>query len=169
MIDRIQDPRLRAKRMDADAAAALIDPGMTVAMSGFTGAGYPKAVPSALASRVQGVHDRGENFRINVLTGASTAPELDGALARAAGIGLRLPYQSDPVLRERINAGEVDYIDLHLSHVAQHTWFGYFGPIVSEAPTGETAGALWDGFRTVASIPGFFEIKKTRDVQPQLT
>ena len=45
----------------------------------------------------------------------------------------------------------------------------YFGPILSEAPRGETAGALWDGFRTVASIPGFFEIKKTRDVQPQLT
>lgn len=45
----------------------------------------------------------------------------------------------------------------------------YFGPILSEAPRGESAGALWDGFRTVASIPGFFEIKKTRDVQPQLT
>jgi succinyl-CoA:acetate CoA-transferase len=129
MIDRIQDPRLRAKRMDADAAAALIGHGMNVAMSGFTGAGYPKAVPVALASRVHAAHDRGEDFRIKVLTGASTAPELDGALARAEGIELRLPYQSDPVLRERINAGEVDYIDLHLSHVAQYTWFGYFGPI----------------------------------------
>src|SRR4249919_262283 len=129
MIDRIQDPRLRAKRMDADAAAALIGHGMNVAMSGFTGAGYPKAVPLALASRVHAAHDRGEDFRIKVLTGASTAPELDGALARAEGIELRLPYQSDPVLRERINAGELDYIDLHLSHVAQYTWFGYFGPI----------------------------------------
>jgi succinyl-CoA:acetate CoA-transferase len=129
MVDRIQDPRLRAKRMDADAAAALIGHGMNVAMSGFTGAGYPKAVPGALASRVHAAHDRGEDFRIKVLTGASTAPELDGALARAEGIELRLPYQSDPVLRERINAGEVDYIDLHLSHVAQYTWFGYFGPI----------------------------------------
>ena len=129
MIDRIQDPRLRAKRMDADAAAALIGHGMNVAMSGFTGAGYPKAVPLALASRVHAAHDRGEDFRIKVLTGASTAPELDGALARAEGIELRLPYQSDPVLRERINAGELEYIDLHLSHVAQYTWFGYFGPI----------------------------------------
>ena len=129
MIDRIQDPRLRAKRMDADAAAALIGHGMNVAMSGFTGAGYPKAVSLALASRVHAAHDRGEDFRIKVLTGASTAPELDGALARAEGIELRLPYQSDPVLRERINAGELEYIDLHLSHVAQYTWFGYFGPI----------------------------------------
>ncbi|GAB3366241.1 acetyl-CoA hydrolase/transferase family protein [Lysobacter rhizosphaerae] len=129
MADRIQDPRLRAKRMDADAAAALIGHGMNVAMSGFTGAGYPKAVPGALASRVHAAHDRGEEFRIKVLTGASTAPELDGALARAEGIELRLPYQSDPVLRDRINAGELEYIDLHLSHVAQYTWFGYFGPI----------------------------------------
>jgi len=129
MIDRIQDPRLRAKRMDADAAAALIGHGMNVAMSGFTGAGYPKAVPLALASRVHAAHDRGEDFRIKVLTGASTAPELDGALARAEGIELRLPYQSDPVLRERINAGELEYIDLHLSHVAQYTWFGFFGDV----------------------------------------
>lgn len=129
MSDRIRDPRLRAKRMDADAAAALIGNGMTVAMSGFTGAGYPKAVPTALAARVHAAHERGEVFRIKVMTGASTAPELDGALAQAEGIELRLPYQSDPVLRARINAGELDYIDLHLSHVAQYTWFGYFGPI----------------------------------------
>jgi succinyl-CoA:acetate CoA-transferase len=143
--DRILHPGLRARGMDANAAAALIRPGMTVAMSGFTGAGYPKAVPVALASQVHAAHDRGEKFRVKVLTGASTAPELDGALARAEGIELRLPYQSDPALRERINAGEVDYIDLHLSHVAQHTWFGYFGPIdvaVIEVTAIDEAGHL---------------------------
>jgi succinyl-CoA:acetate CoA-transferase len=129
MSDRIRHPGLREKRMSAEEASALIRPGMTVAMSGFTGAGYPKAVPQALAMRIQQAHDRGENFRIKVLTGASTAPELDGVLARAQGIELRLPYQSDPALRARINSGELNYIDLHLSHVAQYTWFGFFGPI----------------------------------------
>ena len=39
--------------MSAAAAAALIKPGMTVAMSGFTGAGYPKAVPQALADQME--------------------------------------------------------------------------------------------------------------------
>ena len=129
MSDRIRHAGLRGKRMPAEEAATLIRPGMTVAMSGFTGAGYPKAVPQALATHILQAHDVGEEFRIRVLTGASTAPELDGVLARVQGMELRLPYQSDPALRDRINAGELNYIDLHLSHVAQHTWFGFFGKI----------------------------------------
>jgi len=129
MNDRIRHAALREKRMSADQAAALIRPGMTVAMSGFTGAGYPKSVPQALATHIEQAHARGEDFRVKVMTGASTAPELDGVLARVEGIELRLPYQSDPHLRERINAGELHYIDMHLSHVAQHTWFGFFGAV----------------------------------------
>ncbi len=129
MSDRIRHPGLLDRRMSAGQAATLIRPGMTVAMSGFTGAGYPKAVPQALAAQIEQAHDAGEAFRIKVLTGASTAPELDGVLARAQGIELRLPYQSDPALRDRINAGELDYIDLHLSHVAQYTWFGFYGAV----------------------------------------
>ena len=129
MTDRIAHPGLAARRMDAEAAAALIRPGMTVGMSGFTGAGYPKAVPKALAARITEAHERGESFRLRVLTGASTAPELDGALARAGGIDFRLPYQSDPELRARINDGEIEYMDLHLGHVAQYAWFGFLGKI----------------------------------------
>src|SRR5690606_3049649 len=34
-----------------------------------------------------------------------------------------------PEVRSRINAGRLEYIDIHLSHVAQHTWFGFFGDI----------------------------------------
>ncbi len=143
MNDRIRHPGLRAKRMSADDAAALIRPGTTVAMSGFTGAGYPKAVPQALAARIQQAHDNGEAFRVNVMTGASTAPELDGALARVQGVELRLPYQSDPAMRERINDGTLDYIDLHLSHVAQYTWFGFFGDV--DVAVIEVAGILEDG------------------------
>ena len=129
MSDRINHPGMAAKRMDAAAAAALIRPGMTVGMSGFTGAGYPKAVPLALASRITEAHERGEAFRLRVLTGASTAPELDGALARAGGIDFRLPYQSDPELRARINNGDIEYMDIHLGHVAQYAWFGFLGKI----------------------------------------
>lgn len=88
--------------MSAADAAALILPGDTVAMSGFTGAGYPKAVPQALAARMESAHAAGQAFRIKLLTGASTAPELDGALAKVGGMELRLPYQSDPTTRLRI-------------------------------------------------------------------
>ena len=64
-----------------------------------------------------------------MLTGASTAPELDGALAKVDGMSLRLPFQTDPDARQRINDGRMEYIDAHLSHVAQHTWFGFYGDI----------------------------------------
>ncbi|XVX21149.1 acetyl-CoA hydrolase/transferase family protein [Actinomycetota bacterium] len=128
-MSRIRNEALRRKVMSADEAAALISPGDNVGMSGFTGAGYPKAVPVALANRIKSAHERGEEFRIGVWTGASTAPELDGALADADGIELRLPYQSDPVSRAKINAGTMEYIDVHLSHVAQMTWEGFLGKL----------------------------------------
>ena len=126
---RILCPRLRQRIMDADAAAALIPAGANVGMSGFTGAGYPKAVPQALAARMRAHHDHGEADRISIWTGASTAPELDGALAEVDGIELRLPYQSDPVCRQKINEGRMEYIDIHLSHVAPYAWAGFFGKL----------------------------------------
>ena len=44
---RIECEKLRAKVTSAEAAAKLITSGSTVGMSGFTGSGYPKAVPLA--------------------------------------------------------------------------------------------------------------------------
>jgi 2-hydroxychromene-2-carboxylate isomerase len=41
-----------------------------------------------------------------------------------------------------------------------------FGPVVTPAPKGEAAGKLWDGVLLVTSTPGFFELKRTRDVGP---
>jgi len=113
--------------MSADEAAALIRHNNQIGMSGFTGSGYPKAVPLALARRISDANLRGEKFQVNIFTGASTGPELDGALAMAGGIHLRLPYQSDPETRKRINAGEMDYMDIHLGHVAQYVEYGFLG------------------------------------------
>ncbi|MFH9138838.1 disulfide bond formation protein DsbA [Streptomyces sp. NPDC017524] len=44
---------------------------------------------------------------------------------------------------------------------------GFFGPVVSPAPRGETAGRLWDGFRLMATVPGFYEVKRGRDGEPR--
>ncbi len=115
--------------MSADQAAALIPAGSNVGMSGFTGSGYPKAVPQALARRVSDAAIVGGKLSVSVWTGASTAPELDGALAAVDGIDLRMPYQSDPITRAKINAGLLDYVDIHLSHVAQMVWEGFFGKL----------------------------------------
>jgi succinyl-CoA:acetate CoA-transferase len=130
----------------------MIGPGATVGMSGFTGAGYPKEVPQALARRITEAGDAGEHFRVNVWTGASTAPELDGALASVDGIELRLPYQSDPVSREKINSGRMEYIDVHLSHVAQMAWMGFLGHL--DVALVEVSGITADGRLVPSSSVG---------------
>ena len=126
---RVLNPRLADRIMSAEEAAALIQHGNQIGMSGFTGSGYPKAVPLALARRIADANLRGQKFQVSIFTGASTGPELDGALAMAGGIHLRLPYQSDPETRKRINAGEMEYMDIHLSHVAQFVECGFLGKL----------------------------------------
>ncbi|HEX2856823.1 MAG TPA: acetyl-CoA hydrolase/transferase family protein [Propionibacteriaceae bacterium] len=126
-MSRVLNPAFRQKLTTAETAASLIQHGMNVGMSGFTGAGYPKAVPGALAARIKAAHDRGEEFMIGLWTGASTAPELDGCLAEVDGVSFRTPYQSDPIMRRKINDGITEYDDIHLSHLAPMIWAGAMG------------------------------------------
>ena len=44
--------------------------------------------------------------------------------------------------------------------------YGYFGPVISPAPTGEAALALFDSFQTLAAQPGIWEVKRDRTVGP---
>jgi succinyl-CoA:acetate CoA-transferase len=143
---------LHQKIMPAEAAAALIAPGSTVGMSGFTGSGYPKAVPQALASRMEAARAAGDKFRLRVWTGASTGPELDGALAKADGIEFRLPYNSDPIAREKINSGKMEYFDMHLSQVAPMAWQGFLGPL--DTALVEIVGITEDGALIPSSSVG---------------
>jgi succinyl-CoA:acetate CoA-transferase len=149
---RIGYDRLRSKVMSAEDAASLIESGSTVGMSGFTGSGYPKSVPLALAKRMEAAHDAGDPFRLRVWTGASTGPELDGALAKADGIELRLPYNSDPIARDKINRGEMEYYDMHLSQVAPMAWQGFLGNL--DTAVVEISGIRPDGTLIPSSSVG---------------
>ncbi len=149
---RIQCKAVADKVMSAAEAAAFIAPGDHVGMSGFTGFGYPKAVPAELVRRAVDAAERGDRFAVSVWTGSSTAPELDGALAAVNGIDLRLPYQSDPVTRAKINAGLLDYLDVHLSHVAQMVSEGFFGHL--DVALVEVTGVTADGALIPSSSVG---------------
>lgn len=46
--ERIKHEGLRSKIMTAEQAAEFVQNGMNVAVTGFTGAGYPKALPTAI-------------------------------------------------------------------------------------------------------------------------
>lgn len=149
---RIQDQTLFNRIMSADDAAALIPCGATVGMSGFTGSGYPKSVPVALAARIEAEHAAGRPFKIRVWSGASTGPELDGALAKADGIEFRLPYNSDPIARDKINRGEMDYFDIHLSQVAPLAWEGFLGHL--DVALVEVSGITAEGALIPSSAVG---------------
>jgi succinate CoA transferase len=113
------------KIISAEEAASYVNNGDVIGFSGFTPAGSPKAIPTAIALRAETFRAKGETFKIGVYTGASTGDSLDGALARADAILFRTPYQSNKDLRQALNKGDAPYFDLHLSHLAQELRFGF--------------------------------------------
>jgi len=42
----------------------------------------------------------------------------------------------------------------------------FFGPVISPAPMGDQALALWDGVLAVSAFDGFFELKRSRTRKP---
>ena len=115
--------------LTADEAALLIKDGDAVSFSGFSPAGAAKAVPAAIAAHAHEEHAKMRRFKIRVLTGASSGHIIDDELAAAEAVSWRAPYQSGPVLRGQINRQEVEYLDMHLSHLPQTVAEGFFGKI----------------------------------------
>lgn len=122
--DRVKGAALQGKIVSADEAAKLINPNDKVGISGFTPSGYAKAVPLALAKRMES-----EPFKIDLWTGASVGDEADGALTRVDGINRRFPYQTNTDTRKALNSGHMKYIDMHLSAMAQNIRYGFFGDL----------------------------------------
>lgn len=114
LIDRIRLERLRDKIITAEEAALLFEDGMVVGSSGFTKAGDSKAVLPALAERA-----KKDPLKVTLMTGASLGHDTDGKLAEAGALSKRMPFQVDRTLRNKINQGEVLFIDQHLSESAE--------------------------------------------------
>ncbi|WP_245000675.1 acetyl-CoA hydrolase/transferase family protein [Clostridium sardiniense] len=116
-MERIRSKELLNKVVSAEEATDYIKDGMVIGVSGFTPSGYPKIVPLTLAEKVKRT---GEKMKLTLYSGASLGPEVDGAWAEAGIINKRLPYQTNSTLRNEINAGNVEYLDMHLSHSTQY-------------------------------------------------
>lgn len=113
----------------AEQAADLVKNGDSVGISGFTAVGTPKVVAPAIAAKARREHEAGREFKINLFTGASTNDYVDGELARANAVNFRTPYQSCKDARAGINNGDIHYVDMHLSHLAQEMRYGFYGKL----------------------------------------
>jgi len=87
------------------------------------------------------------------LANAAETTEWDEALRASHHAGM------DPV------GDEVGTPVIHTPGPAGET-IAFFGPVVSPAPKGESAGRLWDGVLLVSGTDGFFELKRTRTRDP---
>ncbi len=121
---RIRYSPLRDKVTDAGTAAAHIQDGTNLFISGFT-SGYPKLVPRELVRRAQA----GEQFKVNLFAGASTGESVDGILAEAGVVAWRRPYMSDRTMRRLINDNQIRFKDDHLSMLSGQVRAGNWGPV----------------------------------------
>ncbi len=127
LADRLRCRALEEKLMSADEAALLLRDGMCVAVSGFTPAGCPKAVPLALAEQVRSGKRK---LKLTLLSGASTGEEIDSAWAEAGIIARRASYMTSRALRAAVNGAaeeELAYWDLHVGEFAQNARYGFYG------------------------------------------
>ena len=112
-LGRIRYPGYHDRIMSAEKAAEFIKSEMTLGVSVFNIAGYPKAVAGELAKRAR----NGEKLELTVYSVASLGEEFDGELARAGALKTRMPYQTDKDLRNSINAGKISYHDVPLGQM----------------------------------------------------
>ena len=117
-----------------------------------------KPLYDAMGTRI---HVQGEKDFDAVIAAALDEVGIDGALSRFAGSDA-----VDDLLRASHERGISLVGDEVGTPVVAVNGVAFFGPVVSPAPKGEDAGRLWDGCVLVAGTPGFFELKRSRDVGP---
>ncbi len=143
-------------------AAAMIPHGATVGFSGFTPAGSAKSIPVAIASHARHEHAAGRPYTIRVLAGASTGKYIDHELVQADAVSYRAPYQSDSLMRGKINEGKIAFVDMHLSHFPQMVLQGFLGKLdfaVIEA-TEVTADGRVYLTTSIGASPAFLQAAK---------
>ncbi len=99
-----------------------------------------------------------------------TRPTLEAALADA-GLPVDLAEAgwtdaNDDALRRSHHEGMDPVGDDVGTPVIRVNGMSIFGPVITPAPKGEEAGRLFDGVSAVTAYPGFFELKRTRTVDP---
>ena len=110
-------------------------------------------------------HDRDREVAITEMLAAAG---LDESYAEAADDA----DTWDPIIQSEMQAG----LDLCGNDVgtpiiafdnAEDTRVAYFGPVITRVPSTELSLDLWDGLVKISSVPGFWELKRTRTERPE--
>lgn len=99
--------------------------GQYLGWSGFTGVGYPKMVPVALADHVERNNLQGK-MKFNLFVGASTGAETENRWAKLDMIDRRSPHQVGKDIQNGINQGRIRFQDKHLSMFPQDLVYGFY-------------------------------------------
>ncbi|KAJ3746814.1 acyl-CoA carboxylate CoA-transferase [Lentinula detonsa] len=100
-----------------------------IGWSGFTGVGYPKTMPTAIADDIESNYlqaDPSTKKKFNLFVGASVGPEVEDRWAALDMIARRYPHQVGKEVSKGINAGRIEFADKHLSMFPQDLTYGYY-------------------------------------------
>ncbi|KAL1927821.1 hypothetical protein VTP01DRAFT_3642 [Rhizomucor pusillus] len=122
---RVRRPQYWDKVVKAEDTIHLFKPGQYMGWSGFTGVGYPKMIPTALADHVEKNNLQGK-LKFNLFVGASTGAETEDRWASLDMIDRRYPHQVGRNIKKGINQGRIRFADKHLSMFPQDLIYGFY-------------------------------------------
>ena len=131
---------------------------VVVAAARDHGDGVVKPLYDALGTRI---HPGGRSDYAAIIAEALDEVGLPASLADAAGT-----EDADVLLRESHSEGIALVGDDVGTPVVAIDGVGFFGPVITPAPTGDAAARLFDGLALVTSVPGFYELKRSRTADP---
>ncbi|KAF6742088.1 hypothetical protein DFP72DRAFT_979565 [Ephemerocybe angulata] len=127
--ERVRRPAFLNKLARAEDLAPLFKNDDYIGWSGFTGVGYPKMTPTAIADHIEANNlqaDPATKKKFNLFIGASSGPEVEDRWARLDMIARRYPHQVGKEIAKGINAGRIAFADKHLSMFPQDLVYGYY-------------------------------------------
>ncbi|KAJ7593881.1 acyl-CoA carboxylate CoA-transferase [Mycena floridula] len=127
--ERVRRPALLKRLADPAALAPLFKNDDYIGWSGFTGVGYPKSVPTAIADHIESNNlqaDPNTKKKFNLFVGASVGPEVEERWAKLDMIAHRYPHQVGKEISKGINEGRIEFADKHLSMFPQDLTYGYY-------------------------------------------
>ncbi|KAL7273178.1 acetyl-CoA hydrolase [Rhizina undulata] len=122
---RVRRPALLNKLCKAEDLIHHFPNGAYIGWSGFTGVGYPKLTPIALADHVEKNNLQGK-LRYSLFVGASSGAETENRWAELDMIERRSPHQVGKSIAKGINEGRIKFFDKHLSMFPGDLVYGYY-------------------------------------------